>query len=265
MSLLSASNLSRIFICPPSAFLPREKFEMSRSAAKGTNVHAFINVCIEKGEEAARAELPAKMNGKALIDRIQVSEVLKDLINIKSEVALRWDAEKDKCYILGTNIGRNYYKAGARDYDIVGSVDIIATNPNTGHLVVADVKTGLQEVAAISSDQLQALAVIASELYPHNGKVETRIIKINDDGSATINSHVIDSNELRILKQKFAGLRLQVLDNANRYKKNEKLDLRESDSCKWCACASMCPLKNPSFGKLLFQSTPEGAAEISSI
>lgn len=264
MSLLSASNLSRISICPPSAFLPRDKFEMSRSAAKGTNIHAFINLCITIGEDAARADLPAKMNGKALIDRIKVSEVLKDLVDIKSEIAVRWDAENDKCQVLGENIGRNYYKNGARDYDIVGSIDIVATNPVTGNLVVADVKTGMQDVAAITSEQLQALAFIVSELYPNNGCVETRIIKINDDGSATINSHVLDANELKLVKQKFIGLRAQVLDNLFRYKKNEQLDLRESDNCKWCACASYCPLKNLNFEVLSqFPSIPEGAVETS--
>jgi RecB family exonuclease len=244
MSFLSASNLSRIITCPPSAFLPKEKQNFSRNAAKGTNIHAFVNRCIELGEDNARQELPARMNGKAVIDRLQVPEILKDLSDIRSEVALRWDAENDVCYVLGENIGRNYYKAGAKDYDIVGSVDIIATNNLTGNLVVIDVKTGMQVVEAITSEQLQALAFMVARSMGYSGSVETRISKINEDGTVDSNFHTITPEELSILELKFKGLRNKVLDNLNRYKTNEPLDLRESDHCKWCACAKHCPLKN---------------------
>jgi len=110
--------------------------------------------------------------------------------------------------------------------------------------VVIDVKTGMQVVEAITSEQLQALAFMVARSMGYSGSVETRISKVNEDGTVDSNFHTITPEELSILELKFKGLRNKVLDNLNRYKTNEPLDLRESDHCKWCACAKHCPLKN---------------------
>lgn len=246
MSLISASNLPRITVCPPSAFLPKDPYTPSKSAAKGTNIHKFVSDCVMMGEQEARKVVPARFNGKAVIERIQISEVLAGLKDIQTEIAVRWDAITDECSVLGQNIGRSYFQHGAKDWDIVGSIDFVAYTED-GTLVVADVKTGIQEIDAVSSEQLQALAYISSQLFANNGTVQTRIIKIRDDGSVHINSHNITPSELSILKLKFQGLRLKVLDNMERYKAQQSLDLFESDSCTWCPCKKACPAKQPAF------------------
>lgn len=240
--LLSASNLHRFSLCPSSLLLPRMPYSQNQSAQRGTNIHNFIATAIDHGEEHARATLPARHNGRAIIDRINFPEVIADLVDLVSEIAIYWNVVTGECKVLGKDIGRNYYQAGAEDWSYVGSIDIVARNAVTGDLVIADVKTGLQDVQAAGCDQLQLLAYICSKIYEVS-KVETRIIKIWDNGAIRINSHVIEEAEMKLIEQKLLGVHTKVMENVAAFGKGEATDYFYSDDlCKWCPCRTECPM-----------------------
>lgn len=243
--LLSASNLSRFSLCPSSVLLPRTPSTASASSQKGTNIHDFVSKCITEGEEEARKAMPERYQGKAVVGRIAYPELVADLVDIRSEIAVYWrvgDLETpDQYLILGENIGRNYYQLGAEDYNYVGSIDILAKNAVTGNWVVADIKTGMQEIEAAESEQLQLLAYIISQIFQVS-TVETRIIKVYDNGSSCTSSHIVASTERLLIERRLKAIHARIKENLREYAGGRATEFFAGDStCKYCACKDVCP------------------------
>lgn len=188
--------------------------------------------------------MPDRYPGKAVVGRIKFSEVIPDLVKPVSELAVYWKVDpdgQDEFKVLGENIGRNYFQAGAENYNYVGSIDILATNELANRLVVADIKTGMQEITAVESEQLQLLAYIVAKIYSLDS-IETRIIKIRDDGSVRTSTHTIYEKELNLIGLRLRAIHQRIKDNLLEYTKGQETEFfAEEKICKYCPCKSKCP------------------------
>ena len=186
--------------------------------------------------------MPDRYMGRSVVGRLKFQEVVAGLKDLQTEVAIYWKVgEPDEFRILGSNLGRNYYQAGAEDYNYVGSIDIVGVNETTGNFVVVDVKTGLQEIEAVYSQQLQLLGYMLAHVLKVP-RIETRITKVYDTGAVKTSSHVIEKEEMELHGKIFRSYHANIKENYREYTKGHETTFYTTDAtCKWCPCKTVCP------------------------
>lgn len=230
--MLTMSALPRFMRCPASACLPQIG-RATEDGARGTAVHDAIEAVIHDPD----IEWAAHDYGEP-VDMATIRDWFPRLgedLHIEPKVA--WD--------VAARCGRIIERPGARNYgsvgpdEIPGSADLTLYDGQTGHLYVADIKTGWHQDAlsgpAAENWQLRGLALalagaIGAEPLPVY-EVRAALLKVRADGRVDIDETTWTPDHLADFADELA--------RAWAVRRPEAVVT--SDWCAWCPAILSCP------------------------
>jgi len=143
------------------------------AAQRGTAIHAFLQLCLERGRDTAVEVMEAAtINGadeetQALVETCKAIEVSKlpavQVGAFKAELTLAWNPDTEEVASFDTD-PRLTLKADSERW-VMARADIVALSQDGAEVYVGDYKTGYR-VQARPADNLQVLAAawIASRI-----------------------------------------------------------------------------------------------------
>jgi hypothetical protein len=245
LPILSASYLPRVIACPASHILPQSKLEISAAAARGTNIHAFLEVAFNHGRETALERFPAHLPGIDAAREIDLDLLWADLEDGLAEVTFAFRPETGIARLLGTSLGRQYENTG----EILGTADFVARQRGTEQVVVVDYKTGLIPIDAATNQQLAFLALTA-HLHFRAPEVVARIVHIREDGTFYFNERVYVAEKLREFGAKLSELQQVMSVFAKWHAAGKTLPVNIGEHCRYCPATPACPAVASVFQKL---------------
>lgn len=156
----SASTLERALACPASHVLPQSPSD-SVAAQVGTDVHRFLQQCLEVGRDAALAAAPEDL--VPALEALDLSELPLDRSDFAAEVMLGYDVIAGTARELGRGAGRSY-PDDLLPSEMVGTADVLGLTAD--RVLVFDYKTGRAGMGRPeTSAQLAFLALAACRAY----------------------------------------------------------------------------------------------------
>jgi hypothetical protein len=244
----SASANERTIACPAWLAFPHV-YRSNKYAARGHVIHGYQRAILAGvAQEIALAQVPEAY--RETCKRIDWSKLCGDLDEIESEVSYALDVRARTARVLGTNLGRDYVGAARRaghplgPWEVPGSLDITGRRRLDRLRVVADTKSGFQEVTEAESNGQALFFASVFMLLEGDDKVMVRMAKLKPNGDiwndvATFGA--LDCDEY-----------MDTLEAAlERSKQDRRLYLSggipdvypSGDNCQYCPAFSACPSK----------------------
>ncbi len=236
LPILSASSLPRVSACPASHVLPQTKLATSEAAARGINIHAFLETAFTQGREAALEQFAADLPGIGVARAIDLQMLWSDVEEGSAEAPFAFDANNKSARILGTGLKRQYENTG----EIVGTADFVGRHKDTKQILVADYKTGIVPIDAATNQQLAFLALCAALVYDAD-EVIARIVTIREDATFHFNERIYAREHLLEFGDNLAALQTVLNIFAAWYEAGKILPVNVGDHCKYCPTISACP------------------------
>lgn len=245
LPILSASHLPRVMACPASHVLPHVKTEVGEAAARGTNIHAFLEVAFNQGRESALEQFAPDLPGIDVARELDLELLWSDLRDGLAEATFAFDPTSHTARLLGTSLGRQYESTG----EILGTADFVARHSDTRQLVIVDYKTGLIPVDAATNHQLAFLA-LAAQLHYDTEDVIARIVHIREDASFHFNERGYTAEQLREFAAKLSELQQVMAVFAKWHEEGRTLPVNITEHCKYCPAITSCPASASVFQSL---------------
>lgn len=241
----TGSKLELAEQCIASAVL--EGFESTSEAAEnGSAKHAFHFDVLTLGRPAALARVPEQHRER--LERFNTEALPAGQPGSwAGEVAFAYDIDTGQARELGRNIGRAYIEHGAGPNDLVGSIDIVGTGPDSAAIVI-DLKTGWTRVTKAKRNlQLLLAAVCAVKVYGTD-LARGAILYANDDGQPWWDSASWDLVDLTEAEMRLTDLgrgireaRKLFIDGDPTTGEIVKPRMVAGDHCKFCPAINTCP------------------------
>ncbi|HEX4946835.1 MAG TPA: DUF2800 domain-containing protein [Blastocatellia bacterium] len=255
LPILSASYLPRVMACPASHVLPQFKQEVSAAAARGTNIHAFLEVAFNQGRETALEQFAPDLPGIDVARALDLELLWADLRDGLAEATFAFDPVTQTARLLGTSLGRQYENTG----EILGTADFVARHADTRQLVIVDYKTGLIPVDAATSYQLAFLA-LAAQLHYDTEEVIARIVQIREDATFHFNERVYSAELLREFAGHLHELQQVISVFAKWHEMGKTLPVTIGEHCKYCPALASCPASASVFQNLQWATDKDSLA-----
>lgn len=235
---LSGSGIARAIACPAAYALPAVGSVASTDAARGSEVHAFLERIVDGESADVALEQVSDPAARALCRLIDLRHVP---VGAESEVAFAYDPATGRARRTKTEQHREY---AVGEHEIPGTCDVVH-----GDLVL-DWKTSRWDFDVESArPQLEFYALCLAR-SAGLATVRYRIAVISDDGAVGGPPEVtLDWEDLARIAARVrrAWERVQ----AARAAADVTPDVAEGPHCRWCPAAVHCPAKRAAVAAVL--------------
>lgn len=211
--------------------------------------NAFLTLALEK-HKLNPADWLMKLKSMRMIQHAQ--DVVRAHPAARAEVAYAWDTRTGEARELGTDIGRDYGKAGARGWDVVGSCDVVWIEqcPITGEriTVIRDWKTGRATHVEMAHENKQLRFLLACAMQVNDttrGRVELAFVP---PGDIIIEDHEFDALDLCEVGGELEELSVSI-PNAQPCPGNHCTQL-------FCAAVGVCPATQEALAEVMPAEDP---------
>ncbi len=234
------SSAERVEGCPASeVFLDRVR-EGSAHADRGTEIHAFVANCLDRGmgrEEALRL-VSAKWQGTcAALDLEKIRSGIAS--NLRAEVAYALDFEAEVVRELGQYLGDEF--PATRVTEARGALDLEGLRAD-GVPIVKDLKTGLAVADPAENWQLRFFATCLM-FMSGAPKVEGQIVYLKENGGVWIERHEFTADELFEVPGALRRIRHGIQRARAAFEQHGRLEVRPGGYCRYCPAYMSCPAK----------------------
>ena len=255
----SASANERTISCPAWLSFPHV-YRSTKYADRGHDVHGYQrDILAGVAQEIALAKLPEAL--RETCKRIDWRKLCGDLDEIATEASYALDVRARTARFLGTSLGRDYAGAARRlghplgPWEIPGSLDITGRRRSDHLRVVADLKSGFQDVTEAESNAQGLFFASVFMLLEGEDHVMIRMAKLKPNGDiwndvATFGSLDVDE----YMDQLEAGLDLAKV-NRRVYLAGHTPDVYPGDHCQYCPSFDACPAKTALASSMLSDLT----------
>jgi len=234
---LTGSALDRAEVCPASCALPAAR-STSPYATRGRVLHRFFERLQTVDRDTALADIESE-DERLICEAVDLDGLPLD--GIATEVTFAFDPATGSARELGRGLERDYSSASATE--IVGTIDLVAFDPETRTAYVGDYKTGHRFVTpAAKSRQIHLAAVCAAIVYGAE-HVEAEVIRLRDKELPWVSHATFDAFDLGLLGVELAQIRTRVDAVAAALTAGEIPDVSEGEHCRYCPSQHVCPAK----------------------
>jgi hypothetical protein len=187
--------MRRAQACPVSCSLPGADVE-SEFAARGTEIHAFVDEALRYSRDEALARVSD--DNRAVCAAINVDHLPVDA---EHEVALAVNVACGTVRFLGRNIGRRYGEL--LPSEIPTSIDVLGRDKSdpAGKAYVLDYKTGFRDVEPPHRNAQLRFQALAVARWMCVSQVRVGIVTFDDDGEPVYKTDDIDAFDLDDIEQ----------------------------------------------------------------
>ena len=228
--LFSASAAARVEACPGSLYLQAVS-RTSEDAERGNGGHKFLELVADGIPKhlALEAIAPEYRDECAAID---LDATFSGLVSLRPEVAYAIDVRDGSVRLLGSRLARAYV---CGEYEVPGTVDLVATDVMSDVPVAVDWKTGFADVPHPSVNLQVGFAAYCVAAESGAGEVEGRIAYHRGGGVPRVERHRFDSWELDGFLERLQRIHAAALEARGR-----QTTLRPGEHCRYCPALASC-------------------------
>lgn len=251
--LPSASELTRVFNCPPSMLMPAAYFS-GPWAIHGRTVHRFLKMAAVFGRMVALEHIGKEDPAYRACEDVDLAYVPK---GGGKEIAFAYNWRTWSARILGYDLERAYVESGLRPDEFPGSADDAGANEDVA--LVTDYKTGWYTMPAKDSWQLLLLGVAAADVYK---KPAARVAHLCLPEGRRPRWDIVELDALALHRARgaLASLAQNLVLLEQRYAAGAQLDVSMGDWCRFCPAFDRCPAQNQLAQQMLVGLDQLGAA-----
>ena len=232
-SVITASALTRVMVCPASSVLPQHDVE-TEWAARGTAIHKYREL---RGQGLLEADALGMVPEEYREDCRHL--VLDDLPpSAQHEVAFAYDVATGKARILEGCTNRNYADYNLAPFEICGTADVVYVDGDT--VVVVDYKSaGGKKVEPKSAGAMLFYGLCAWTVHQAS---RCKLVYRNTDTGRDYES-TVDMFDLLDFADRLRTLNVARQKAAAVMASGGELKVTEGDHCRYCPAQESCPSK----------------------
>lgn len=233
----TGSGIERTVACRASAVLPRVYRASSRWAARGTEVHAYLER-IANGATPADSLLLVAEEHRPACEAIDLDAIRPEL-RLSAEVALAYNPVTDTARVLGQSIERDYRSITEDEWPL--TVDLAGLAPDG--VVVGDWKTGWAKLARTGSNwQMKGGSLALARAFDRD-HADAQLIYLRDGKMAWRDRAGFDAFELAGIAAELRETHERVRADRLAFAAGRHVEPTEGSWCRYCPSYWSCPAK----------------------
>lgn len=233
----TGSGIERTVNCDASSVLPRVWSVGSIYAARGTEVHAYLER-ISNGMAAAESLALVAEEHRGACEAIDL-EAIRPELQLSAEVALAYNPVTDTARVLGQSLERDYSSITADEWPL--TIDLAGLSPDAAE--VDDWKTGWAKLARTRGNwQMRGAAIAIARAFDRD-QVNATLIYLREGKMVWRDRAGFDAFELAGIASELRQVHQRVLANRASYAAGGHVEPTEGSWCRYCPSWSSCPAK----------------------
>lgn len=237
MTVTTGSGIERTVNCDASAVLPRVWRSSSTWAARGTEVHAYLER-ISNGMEAAESLLLVAEEHRGACESVDL-EAIRPELQLSAEVALAYNPVTDTARVLGASLERDYSSVTEDEWPL--TIDLAGLAPESA--VIGDWKTGWAKLARTRGNwQMRGAAIALARAFDRD-QVDAQLVYLREGRMAWRDRATFDAFELAGIAAELRATHERVLADRATHAAGGHVEPTEGPWCRYCPSWSSCPAK----------------------
>jgi hypothetical protein len=233
----TGSGIERVVNCAASVVLPKVWLASSVYAARGTEVHAYLER-ISNGTPAADSLLLVADEHRGAAEAVDLPPLAEDL-RLSPEVAFAYNPVTDTARVLGQSLERDYSAITEDEWPL--TIDIAGLAGGTG--IVRDWKTGWSKLPRTGRNwQMRGAALAVARAFDLD-QVDAQLIYLRENKAAWRDRAGFDAFELAGIAAELRAVHARAQADRAAYAAGAHVEPTEGSWCRYCPSWSSCPAK----------------------
>ena len=233
--ITTGSGIERTVACRASAVLPRVWRASTSYAARGTEVHAYLER-ISNGMPAADSLVLVAEEHRAACEAIDLPPLAEDLA-LSAEVALAYNPVANTARVLGQSLERDYRSIEPDEIPL--TIDVAGLAGDTG--IVRDYKTGWSKLARTRGNwQMRGAAIAIARAFDRD-QVDAQLIYLREGKVAWRDRAGFDAFELAGIAAELRITHERVIADRALAAAGGYVEPTQGPWCRYCPSWSSCP------------------------